>query len=312
MVNISNTLNQLRAGMDISKGFVEFDLFERGKTRHIRSVHISERVVQKCLCDQVLVPVLSRSLIYDNGASLKNKGVHFSIRRMITHISKYYRTNGRSNKGYALSIDFSRFFDSIRHDVLLKKISEYITDPQLFKLIKDFVTVFGDNVSLGLGSQVSQICAISYPSILDHYIKEKLRIKYYGRYMDDLYLIHQDKNYLKYCLREIVRICGDIGIKVNLKKTRISSLENGFVFLKGRYSLAENGRVIRLPCRASTTRMKRKLHKFRSLAEKQRITSADIYRAYQSWRNTFRRRFDAYFRVKSMDDLYSRLFLAGG
>jgi hypothetical protein len=312
LVNISNTLNQLRAGMDISKGFVEFDLFERGKTRHIRSVHISERVVQKCLCDQVLVPVLSRSLIYDNGASLKNKGVHFSIRRMITHISKYYRTNGRSNKGYALSIDFSRFFDSIRHDVLLKNISEYITDPQLFKLIKDFVTVFGDNVSLGLGSQVSQICAISYPSELDHYIKEKLHIKYYGRYMDDLYLIHQDKNYLKYCLREIVRICGDIGIKVNLKKTRISSLENGFVFLKGRYSLAENGRVIRLPCRASTTRMKRKLYKFRSLAEKQRITSADIYQAYQSWRNTFRRRFDAYFRVKIMDDLYSRLFLTGG
>jgi hypothetical protein len=312
LINISHTLNQLRAGMDISKGFVEFDLFERGKARHIRSVHISERVVQKCLCDQVLVPVLSRSLIYDNSASRKDRGVHFSIKRLITHISKYYRANGFSNKGYALSIDFSHFFDSIRHDILLKKISEYIKDPQLFELTKSFITIFGDNISLGLGSQISQICAISYPSELDHYIKEKLHIKYYGRYMDDLYLIHQDKNYLKYCLREIIRICEGIGLKVNLKKTRISTLEQGVVFLKGRYSLTENGRVVRLSCRASTVRMKRKLYKFCSLIEEQRITSADIYRSYQSWRNTFRRRFNAYFRVKIMDGLYKKLFLAGG
>ena len=46
---------------------------DRHELRHIRSVHINERVVQRCLCDYSLVPVLSRSFVYDNGASIKIK-----------------------------------------------------------------------------------------------------------------------------------------------------------------------------------------------------------------------------------------------
>jgi hypothetical protein len=57
----------------VQSAFVEFDLSEQGKTRHIKSVHISERVVQKYLCGNALVPVLSRSLIHDNRASVKTK-----------------------------------------------------------------------------------------------------------------------------------------------------------------------------------------------------------------------------------------------
>ena len=73
------THRQLMDGTYKSKGFVDFDIMERGKPRHIRSVHISERVVQRCLCDHYLVPVLSSTFIYDNGASLKGKGIHFSL-----------------------------------------------------------------------------------------------------------------------------------------------------------------------------------------------------------------------------------------
>ena len=48
--NISETLLSLRNGTFIHRGFHEFYIMERGKKRHIRSVHISERTVQKCLC----------------------------------------------------------------------------------------------------------------------------------------------------------------------------------------------------------------------------------------------------------------------
>jgi hypothetical protein len=81
LVNVFETQRKLIEGENIPNGFVEFDLNERGKKRHIKSVHISERVVQKCLCDEVLVPILSRPLIHDNGASLKGKGVHFALCR---------------------------------------------------------------------------------------------------------------------------------------------------------------------------------------------------------------------------------------
>jgi hypothetical protein len=310
LVNITKALRKIKAGEDISSGFVEFDIKERGKLRHIRSVHISERVVQKCLCDQVLVPLLSRTLIHDNGASLKNKGIHFSLRRLIVHMKRFYRKNNFSNEGYILTIDFSRYFDNIRHDILIKKISRYIKDKQLLALIKGFIVIFGDNISLGLGSQISQICAIFYPDKeVDHFIKRKSGIKFYGRYMDDLYLIHRDKAYLRKCLIEIIIQCEKIGIIINQKKTRIVSLKHGFVFLKGRYSLNEDGRVIRLPCRSSTVRMRRKLRKFRRLVDTGHMNYKDVYESYQSWRTSYMKRFNAYYRVKKMDGYYNRLFI---
>jgi retron-type reverse transcriptase len=310
ITNINTTRNKLIAGEDISSGFVEFTIRERGKERHIKSVHISERVVQKVLCDQVLTPILSRPLIYDNSASLKNKGVHFALRRLKAHLSRFYRKNGFSNRGYILSIDLSKFFDSIRHDVLIKNIQKYIHDKDVLILLKRFITVFGDNVSLGLGSQISQIGAIFYPNDIDHFIKEQLGIKYYARYMDDMYLIHKDRNYLKYCLDKIIERCLKIGLTINTKKTKITSLENGFVFLKGRYSMNEKGRIVCRPCRKSTERMRRKLFVFSRIVNRGgRISYRDIWDSYQSWRNTYKKRFSAYYRIGKMDGLYNRLFI---
>jgi hypothetical protein len=308
--NISEARRKLAAGEKIQCGFVEFDLRERGKLRHIKSVHISERIVQKCLCDQILVPILTRPLVYDNGASLEGKGLHFALRRVITHLSKFYRRNGFSNRGYALTMDFSKYFDSIRHDILLEHIKRYIKDPRVIELLSSFILVFGNNISLGLGSQISQICAVFNPNDVDHAIKEQFRIKYYGRYMDDMYLIHHDRGYLKYCLEEIKKICGKRCIPINLKKTRITKLSEGFMFLKGKYSLLENGKIIRRPDKSSGLRARRKLMKFKRLLGQKKMNDADVYTAYQSWRTNFKKRFDAYYTLRRMDKLYNRLFIA--
>jgi hypothetical protein len=308
LLNIAAANRNLINGESVQNGFAEFDIKERGKIRHIKSVHISERVIQKNLCDMVLVPILSRSLIYDNGASIKNKGVHFALNRLKAHLSRFYRKN-KCNNGYALQIDFTKFFDSIPHDILLNKIKRDIKDKHLFSYIKQFINAFGAGVSLGLGSPISQICAVYFPSIIDHYIKEKLQIKYYARYMDDMYLIHESKPYLKECLNIIELRCNSIGLTVNKKKTRITSLRHGFIFLKGNYSLTESGRISCRPCNGSIKRMARKLKKFKTILDVGgRINYRDISDSYQSWRNTFAKRFNAYYKVQKMDDLYNRLF----
>jgi hypothetical protein len=308
--NILETNRKLLVGENITHGFVEFDIMERGRPRHIKSVHISERVPNKNFCDMVLVPVVSRSLIYDNGASLKDKGLHFAIRRLIAHIGKFYRANGFSNDGYCLSIDFSKYFDSIRHDILFQQYDTMFNDKRIVSLIRDFVSPFGNGVSLGLGSQVSQISAILYPNRMDHYIKEVLRIKYYGRYMDDLYLIHKDKEYLEFCQSEIQRMCGTLGITVNQKKSKIIKLKQGIKFLKGNYSLMETGRIVRRADPNSRKRMRRKLNKFKELLETGKMTYNDVYAGYQSWRGNYLKRFDAYHTVRRMDGLYNRFFMA--
>jgi hypothetical protein len=309
MRNILDTQKKLIARENIQCGFVEFDLHERGKARHIRSIHISERIVQKCLCDNILVPILSRPLIYDNGATMKDKGVHFSIRRLITHLSKFYKCNGFSNNGYVLIVDFRKFFDNIRHDILLKMLNEHITDPDVQELLRRFISVFGKNRSLGLGSQISQICAIFYPSKLDHFIKEQLRIRFYGRYMDDLYLIHRSKSRLEQCLEKIRAACGELDITINDRKTRITPLREGFVFLKGKYSLTETGRIIRRASRDSAVRMRRKLRKFKGLLDAGKMRYEDIRASYQAWRNGYMKRFNDFYKICRIDKLYDDLFI---
>lgn len=309
MSNIAETRRKLIDGENVHKGFVEFTLCERGKIRHIKSIHISERIVQKCLCDNVLVPILSYPLIYDNGASVKGKGVHFALRRLIVHLRRFYRSNGLSNEGYALLIDFSKFFDSVRHEILLDLLDKHITDARVRDLVRRFVVVFGDGVSLGLGSQISQITAIFLPNTVDHLCKEKLRIKNYGRYMDDLYLIHSDRVYLQYCLAEIKKVCESLGITINMKKTRIVKLKDGMDFLKGKYVLLESGKILRLPDKDSTKRMRRKLKKFKSLLDEGKMSYKDLQTSYQSWRGNYRRRFNAYHRVQNIDKLYNDLFI---
>jgi len=307
--NVLETRRKLLAGESIQSGFVEFTLRERGKIRHIKSVHISERVVQKCLCDEILVPILTNSLIYDNGASVKNKGTHFAIRRFITHLSKYYRHNNFSNEGYIMMIDFSKYFDNIDHETLFEMLDKNIKNSYVRQLARNLITVFGEGKSLGLGSQVSQVCAIFYPDMLDHFIKEKLGIEGYGRYMDDLYLIHKSKEYLKYCLTEIQKICEKLKIKINMKKTRIEKLSHGIEFLKGKYRLLPSGKVLRRPGKATTKRMRRKLIKFKELIDSGKMNYQDLRIAYQSWRGNYKRRFNAYYSIRYMDKLYNELFI---
>jgi hypothetical protein len=307
--NVRDTQKKLAARESVQCGFVAFDLRERGKVRHIRSIHISERIVQKCLCDNILVPILSRPLIYDNGATMKGKGVHFSIRRLVTHLSKFYKRNGFSNNGYVLVIDFKKFFDNIRHDILLKMLDKHLTDPDVRELLRRFIAVFGKNRSLGLGSQISQICAVFYPSKLDHFIKETLRIPFYGRYMDDLYLIHRSKSYLEHCLSQIHGVCDELDITINERKTRIVPLREGFVFLKGNYSLTETGRIVRRADRDSAVRMQRKLRKFKGLLDAGKMKYADIRSSYQAWRNGYMKRFNDFYKICKIDRLYDELFI---
>ena len=156
-------------------GFLEFDIHERGKLRHIRALNIAERVIQRTLCDNYLSPLLNHKLIYDNGASIRGKGIDFSLKRLKCHLSRYYRKY-HTNEGYVLQYDFSSYFDNINHEILLKQLEPLIPDKEIFNVVRQMIRCFGDK-GLGLGSQVSQVAAIFYPTLLDRYIKEKLNKK---------------------------------------------------------------------------------------------------------------------------------------
>jgi len=303
--NAVKTSESILSGKDVRKGFINFDIVERGKLRHISSVHFSERVVQRSLCANALIPVLTRGLIYDNGASVKGKGISFAVNRLKTHLHRHYRKHG--NEGYVLMIDFSNYFGSMRHEPIRELLDKSFEDKRLADFTMLFVDAFGD-VGMGLGSEASQIFAIAYPNRVDHCIKERLRIKGYGRYMDDMYLIHESKARLRECLEVIRAECARLGIRLNAKKTHIAKLSRGFTFLKTQFFLTETGRVILKAGRASIVRQRRKLKKFRKFMDKGLMTYGHIYNSYMSWRGYIGHK-NAYRTIQNMDSLFSTLFL---
>lgn len=305
LFNISKTRAELIAGKDIRRGFICFDICERGKLRHIKSVHFSERVVQKSFCKNVLYPTFTRSLIYDNGASQQGKGTQFALNRLTAQLRRHFRKYGR--EGGILLIDFSDYFGSVAHEPLFEIYERTFRDPRVIALGKSFISAFGDK-GLGLGSETSQINAVMLPNRADHYAKEVLRLHGYDRYMDDTAAIHHNIEYLEECLDRLRVIYSELGIVVNERKTKIVDLKHGFTFLKTHFYITETGRIIKKPCRESITRERRKLKKQAHLVETGVLTFDEVRHSYASWRGSMSHR-DAYRTVQSMDRLFNRLFI---
>ena len=305
--------HDLRAGRKIHEGFYAFTVIERGKERQIHSLHYRERVVRRSVCINALVPILSSNLIYDNGASLKGKGVSFSADRCETHLHRFFRETG-SNVGWVIVIDFKGYFDNILHQPLYEIFDRYIHDQNLNRLCRQFVSATDaerpkekHGKGLFIGPEDSQIYAVAYPNSIDHRIKDSWQIKYYGRYMDDSYIIVRTKAEAQTILKNLLIEYAKLGIIVSPKKTQIVKLEKGFKFLKTRYFLTSTGRVIRKPDRDGITRERRKLKKQYKLCLSGEMTDQQVIRSYMSWRGAILQR-DSYRTVRSMDALFYRLF----
>jgi hypothetical protein len=297
------TRRNLQQGKDIRQGFIEFDICERGKIRHIRSVHFNERVVQKSICLNAMYPIMTNSLICDNTASQKGKGTYFAEKRLVKHLQWYYRHYG--HKGYVLATDFKNYFENIPHDLLKQKFREKFSDKNIIKLADDFVSAFGER-GLGLGSETSQINAIAHIDSIDHIIKEVERVKCYGRYNDDSYIISSNKKFLEGLLTRLENLYAQYGVILNKRKTKIKTLK-GFTFLKTRYFLAPSGKIVKKPCRESIVRERRKLKRQARLYQKGYMSLSDINTSFVSWLGSMKHR-HARRTVWSAKKLYKILF----
>lgn len=333
-----------------------FSIIERGKPRDIRACHINDRLVQNALCEQVLLPELTPRFIYDNCATLKGKGIDFALKRVKAHLQQAHREYGLGKDFYGLRIDIRKYFDSIDHEALKRAAKRLIKDEQVynlccylidtfsFKLTKDkepipnkiyyiskkhkyertYVTKFKPNrkyyeyeeKSLGLGSQTSQLFALLALNEIDHFIKEELHIKYYGRYMDDLYLLHNDNKYLADCKKRIETCLNKQGLHMNKKKTtiiRISLIHDDkirhapFKYLKWNFYLTDSNHIIQIPFKKKITHQRRKLKKMRTLWLQGKIKTEEIQQSYQGWRAHIGKG-TCFYIIQDMDNYFRSLF----
>lgn len=203
------------------------------KTRRIVSQNMQDKVINHLVSRHILYPALLPCLLDVNVASRKNLGTNAGV----NYALKFHKIcKIKYNKYYILKCDISKFFASIDHDILMKKIQKKIKDKEALKIIYDIINM--EKEGLSIGAMSSQVLAIFFLNDLDHFIKEKLKIKYYVRYQDDFLLFHPSKQYLKYCLNEIKSFLEKEKMTLN-KKTRIYTSSNNFIFLgrnsKGKY-----------------------------------------------------------------------------
>ena len=302
-----------------TRGFITI---ERGKPRYISNDVINDKIVNGVIHSHVLLPAIRPKLIYDNSASLEGRGPDHFRNRLVLHLREFAYNHG--NDGYILLIDFKKFFDNIQHEKLIRMWADLIKEPELINFITMLInsniidvsymtdeeyamcmlTPFNSldyhlqvdsgliectgqkfmRKSMNIGSIISQDAGIYYPHRIDNYIKIVQSIRGYGRYMDDSYIIHQDKEYLWWLLEQIVKICTEYGIFINEKKTQIVNLKHEFSILKTRYKLYPNGSVKVMPNNDSFKREKHTLDKFLDLYEDNVIDLDYVKRSYTSWR----------------------------
>lgn len=106
--------------------------------QYITGEQIRDRVAKHALCDEILIPAVRNYLIYDNSASQVGKGIDFARRRLLTHLRKYYHQH-QSNEGYILLIDFSKYYDNIRHDVLMEQFEKYVHDERALSFLRQVI-----------------------------------------------------------------------------------------------------------------------------------------------------------------------------
>ncbi len=293
--------------IDKSYTVSEYNVFKvyEPKERVVMSVSYKDKVVQHSLCDNVLEPILTSSFIVDNYASQKGKGTDFGLNRLKGFMLGYYRKRGSAD-GWVLKCDIRKYFYNIDHDKLKAMLRKHITCKDTIWLLDKVIDSTEGNVGIPIGNQSSQLFALLYLNGLDHFIKEKLRIKYYGRYMDDFYLIYEDKEYLKQCLVKIRAYLSELGLELN-GKTNIFPLRNGIDFLGFHTYLTESGRVIRKLRRDSKNNMRRRLKRFKALHEQGKLSIKRIECSYNSWRGHAQRG-NCYHLLQQMDLLYKKLF----
>ena len=249
------------------------------KKRDVLAPTVKDKIVLHALCDEYLYDAATRSFVTENTASQTGKGPTAARELLHRQLYRYWCKYGST--GYVLRCDVRKFFASIPHDKIKELCAKKIKDERILGLVNKIIDCAG---GLPLGLQSSQLFALMILDGLDHRIKEKWRVKYYGRYMDDFYLLDPDRERLKTILADIREYIGKMGLELN-EKTAIFPVAQGVPFLGFHSYLREDGKVYSRVNRQKVEQTRRRLKKFKKLYQDGRISARKIAASYQGSRN---------------------------
>ncbi len=197
------------------------------KKRKIEASRYIDRIVHRWIVDSFLNRYFISQFINTSYACIKNRGMHkasIDVQNAMKHCKRIWQNY------YVLKMDIRKYFQNIDKDILMKILKRKVKEEKLLNLLEKIVYSNSGKKGLPIGNYTSQIFANIYLNEVDQYIKHKLKIKYYFRYMDDSVIFVKTKDEAIQTLDKIRDF-----LKVNLElelndKTQIFKSKQGINF----------------------------------------------------------------------------------
>ena len=219
-------LEQLQTKTYKHGGYTVFYVTEP-KLRKIEKSKYIDRIVHRWLVDNFLEPAFVPQFINTSYACLKNRGMHkacLDVQRKMQHCKRIW------GEYYILKMDISKYFDNINKNILLKILKRKIKDKDVLWLINEILYAQKREKGLEIGNYTSQMFANIYLNEIDQYIKHKLKVKFYFRYLDDSVIFVKTKEKAKQTLEKIkIYLKENLELELN-KKTQIFKSKQGVNF----------------------------------------------------------------------------------
>ncbi|GHU07476.1 hypothetical protein FACS189431_2110 [Alphaproteobacteria bacterium] len=224
--NLTNLIAEVRAGTYCPGKYRKFTIKEP-KQRTIMALPFRDRVVQQWYVEEFIKPFFVSRFINDSYACVIGHGTHQAYAKLKKYL---HRAKKQFQNPYIIKMDISGFFYNINKSILFDILKRNIADENVLNLTHVFVFDTPGNTGIPIGNYTSQYFANIYLNELDQFVKRKLKIRYYLRYMDDFVMVVDSKS----TAREIYEICErflqeKLLLRLNPKSNRMP-LKTGVLF----------------------------------------------------------------------------------
>lgn len=181
----------------------------------IKPDYLYEQIIHHAIV-QVLTPIFMRSMYPFSCGSLPGRGGLYGKK----YLAKYIKRNPTKIK-YVAKGDVKKFFQTVDIERVKEKFRKLIHDENMlyvifFVLDSNKATYNGEVLNMGLpiGYYLSQWIANWFLQDFDYFIKQKLKIKCYVRYVDDFVLLGPNKKELHRAMFEISKYLDGLGLQL--------------------------------------------------------------------------------------------------
>lgn len=335
IINIKNRL--------VSKNviFNDYNIFliNDPKYRIIMSENLEDKIINYLIAEHFLCKIYDSSFVDSVCATRKNKGNKYSLELLIKYLNKIKK---ESDNFYVLKLDIKKYFYNIDHTILKKQLRRKIKDIDVLNILdsvidttnKKYVNrkiielkeehisrvnnshivkqinelpLYEYNKGLALGNQTSQILGLIYLNDFNHFLKEKLHLKYVINYMDDFLILHENKEYLKDCLSQIKNyLKNNLKLDLNENKTRIDNIKNSINFLGYSFNITNKKIQIKIK-QDSKKRIKKRIQHLEFLYEKGIVDENYCYNVIISYKGLFNKMKSKNFYTKNIENLLGKI-----